>query len=119
MKTYEKGRNAFIILALFIIGCDKSDPNPTKPNLDITYSESPFDLQGVNAKFAKDIAYDDKERTQFDIWLPNSNTATGLVIYVHGGGFSSGDKVELGISHLTSRFCLKIILLLLRFATRY
>jgi hypothetical protein len=49
-------------------------------------------LQAINAKFAKDIPYDDNERTQFDIWLPNSETPTGLVIYVHGGGFSSGDK---------------------------
>lgn len=59
---------------------------------NITFSNSPFDLQGINAKFAKDIAYDSKTRTQFDIWLPNSNTPTGLVIYVHGGGFTSGDK---------------------------
>jgi acetyl esterase/lipase len=56
------------------------------------YSNSPFDVQSANAKFAKDIAYDSKERAQFDIWLPTSSTPTGLVIYVHGGGFTSGDK---------------------------
>jgi hypothetical protein len=72
------------------MACSKNEDIQEIQN--ITYSESPFDLQGVNAKFAKNIAYDNKERTQFDIWLPNSNTPTGLVIYVHGGGFSSGDK---------------------------
>lgn len=79
-----------ILLFLFILSCKEKEE--TKKTSNITFSDSPFDLQGIEAKFAKDIAYDSKERTQFDIWLPNSNTATGLVIYVHGGGFTSGDK---------------------------
>lgn len=81
-----------VIFTSFIFSCGKNDDNPITPETNITFSESPFDLQGINAKFAKDIPYDNKERTQLDIWLPNSNTLTGLVIYVHGGGFSSGDK---------------------------
>lgn len=90
MKTYKKALIA--ILLSFTFSCQKNDNNPLIPSSNITFSESPFDLQGINAKFSKDIAYDNKERTQFDIWLPNSNTPTGLVIYVHGGGFTSGDK---------------------------
>jgi alpha/beta hydrolase fold len=82
----------FLALILFLTGCSKKDETPTNTGSTITYSNSPFDLQGINAKFAKDIAYDSKTRTQFDIWLPVSNTPTGLVIYVHGGGFTSGDK---------------------------
>lgn len=91
-KNYLKSYVAFLILALFSFGCGKKGENPVTPSTNITYSNSPFDLQGINAKFAKDIAYDSKARTQFDIWLPNSNNPTGLVIYVHGGGFTSGDK---------------------------
>lgn len=87
-------KNKIVILILFIAlsSCQKNDDdsNITYPN--INFSESPFDIQSVNAQFAKDIPYDNKERTQFDIWLPTSNTPTGLVIYVHGGGFTSGDK---------------------------
>ncbi len=93
MKTFQKMSIPFLFLILFAFGCKKNeDNNPTSPSSSITYSNSPFDLQGVNAKFAKDIAYDNKERTQFDIWLPTSTIPTGLVIYVHGGGFTSGDK---------------------------
>jgi len=80
------------LLITFVFSCGKDDENEIAPISTITYSNSPFDLQGINAKFAKNIAYDDKERTQFDIWLPHSSTPTGLVIYVHGGGFTSGDK---------------------------
>jgi para-nitrobenzyl esterase len=92
MKIYPKQSIAFLFLVLFTFGCKKNEDNPVIPSSNITFSDSPFDLQGINAKFAKDIAYDSKARTQLDIWLPNSNTPTGLVIYVHGGGFTSGDK---------------------------
>lgn len=90
MKQFKK----FTILLLFsfLFSCDRNEDNPVTPSSNITFSNSPFDLQGINAKFAKDIPYDSKTRTQFDIWLPTSNTPTGLVIYVHGGGFTSGDK---------------------------
>lgn len=80
------------MITLFFCACAKNEDNQLTPSSNITFSNSPFDLQGINAKFAKDIEYDNKARTQFDIWLPNSNTPTGLVIYVHGGGFTSGDK---------------------------
>lgn len=92
MKTYQKKYMAFLLVVLFTFSCSENDENQAIPSSNITFSNSPFDLQGVDAKFAKDIAYDNKTRTQFDIWLPNSNTPTGLVIYVHGGGFTSGDK---------------------------
>jgi acetyl esterase/lipase len=78
------------ILFLLSISCNKEDS--IDKISDLVFSESPFTLNGIDAKFSKDISYDIKQRTQFDIWLPNSNTPTGLVIYVHGGGFTSGDK---------------------------
>jgi len=95
MKTHYKQLIIFLVALLFTFSCSNNEENqviPTIPGTNITFSDSPFDLQGINAKFAKDIAYDNKSRTQFDIWLPTSNTPTGLVIYVHGGGFTSGDK---------------------------
>lgn len=88
-------QKSFFILTLFtlsFIGCSKKQDTAVTTATNISYSSSPFDLQGINAKFAKDIAYDNKPRTKFDIWIPNSSTPTGLVIYVHGGGFTSGDK---------------------------
>lgn len=88
-------RLCFIVLLLGCLNSSCANRNANgsvDPNSTIVYSNSPFDLQGINAKFAKDISYDSKERTQFDIWLPTSTAPIGLVIYVHGGGFTSGDK---------------------------
>jgi alpha/beta hydrolase fold len=92
MEKYPKNIFAFSFLVLLTFGCGKNGDNPVTSSSNIIFSTPPFDLQGINAKFAKDIAYDSKTRTQFDIWLPNSSTPTGLVIYAHGGGFTSGDK---------------------------
>lgn len=86
-----KLRSIFACVAfLNVMSCDKEEP--VQKASDLVFSDSPFPLNGIPAKFSKDIDYDSKQRTQFDIWLPDSNTPTGLVIYTHGGGFSSGDK---------------------------
>ena len=38
------------------------------------------------------VPYGDHERQVFDIWITPSDEATPLVIYIHGGGFRSGNK---------------------------
>lgn len=83
----------FIILTIVtsFYSCKNEEVNPKDPT-GIEFSTAPFDLDGINAKFAKDIAYDDKERTKLDIFLPESSTPTPLVIYIHGGGYKTGDK---------------------------
>lgn len=42
-----------------------------------------------------DIAYGNGEKNTFDLYLPQNNTREnyGLVVYLHAGGFTSGDKV--------------------------
>lgn len=85
-------KTQLIFLSLFLLtaSCDKDDL--IDKTSDLVFSESPFPLNGIASKFSKDISYDNKQRTQFDIWLPDATTPTGLVIYIHGGGFTSGDK---------------------------
>ena len=43
-----------------------------------------------------DFAYGDREANTFDLYLPKDNRkdAYGLVIYLHAGGFTSGDKTD-------------------------
>ena len=45
----------------------------------------------VEATFA-DVAYGAHEKQKFDLWVADSSLPTPLVIYIHGGGFSAGDK---------------------------
>ncbi|MEM7019579.1 MAG: hypothetical protein AAF512_19865, partial [Pseudomonadota bacterium] len=82
------------VLALFVlVSCsdDKSAMMPSDfqdPLIDLKFSKSPIDLQGTQALFASDIPYDKYDNTKFDVFLPTSTTATGLVIFIHGGGFT-------------------------------
>lgn len=43
-----------------------------------------------------DLAYGEGDAQKFDLYLPKDNTIDryGLVVYLHAGGFSSGDKSE-------------------------
>ncbi len=43
-----------------------------------------------------DVSYGDKESNKFDIYLPKDNTKEnyGLVVYLHAGGFTTGDKID-------------------------
>jgi acetyl esterase/lipase len=46
---------------------------------------------GVPATFS-DVKYGPHDRNRFDIWFAQSSTPTPLVLYFHGGGFTSKDK---------------------------
>lgn len=43
-----------------------------------------------------DISYGDKESNKFDLYVPADNTkdSYGLVVYLHAGGFTTGDKKD-------------------------
>ena len=43
-----------------------------------------------------DLSYGDRQTNKFDMYLPADNTRNnyGLVVYLHAGGFTSGDKAD-------------------------
>ena len=55
----------------------------------------------------KDIVYGENEANKFDLYLPKDNTRNsyGLVVYLHAGGFTSGDKS--GDEQILSWLCKK------------
>lgn len=64
-----------------------------KPSWSKKYSVEWSDEIGT---LYSDISYGDKEANKFDLYVPKDNTKKnyGLVVYLHAGGFTSGDKVE-------------------------
>lgn len=84
----------YTVLLLFLMSCNQETaPEDNENNeLNLTFSESPILIDDADVKFVQNINYDDGERNQFDIFLPASDTPTPLVIFIHGGGFFSGDK---------------------------
>jgi acetyl esterase/lipase len=75
-----------IVTMLILMGCQPGDitppPNPT-----------PIILKDTTIK---DISYGADANQKLDLGLPaNRTSATPLVIVIHGGGWSTGDKTEL------------------------
>ncbi|MDG2273476.1 MAG: carboxylesterase family protein [Halioglobus sp.] len=91
------------VAATFLLGaCSDSGNNNAsistespRPALEFTSTESPIDLQGINADFAANIEYGEFKRNKFDIFLPRDcDEPTPLIMFIHGGGFTGGDKAS-------------------------
>ncbi|MEI8315930.1 MAG: alpha/beta hydrolase [Verrucomicrobiota bacterium] len=48
------------------------------------------------------LAYGPHNHNVLDLWKAKSDTPTPLVVFIHGGGFSSGNKEELRLAMLTN-----------------
>ncbi len=64
---------------------------------------APVNIRGERAAFT-DEKYGSHERNTFDIWQAQSENPTPLVIYIHGGGFTGGDKSKYHSSEDLARF---------------
>ena len=68
--------------------------------IKITYSplakEYKIDWNDTIGTVRTNIAYENKEQNKFDLYLPaDKNKETyGLIVYLHAGGFTSGDKSD-------------------------
>ena len=91
----KKGKGMFIFICIllfifsFIIGVISK--SAIKPEWSKKYSVEWSDEIGT---LHKDITYGDGEANKFDLYLPKDNTKEnyGLVVYLHAGGFTAGDK---------------------------
>ena len=63
------------------------------PLLDITPTDAPAKIDRVGT-FYKKVPYGDDSRNVFDLALPEGEGPFPLILFVHGGGFTSGNKSE-------------------------
>ena len=64
---------------------------PIEP-LGPTAAESPIDLEEIEATWYPDVAYGTGFNQLLDVFVPASADPTPLAIFIHGGGFTGGDK---------------------------
>ena len=69
----------------------------------LLFSWSPSSAQA--APTHQNVAYGDHERQVLDYWQAEADSPTPLFVWIHGGGFSHGDKASLPEALLTA--CLK------------
>ncbi|MBP3917106.1 alpha/beta hydrolase [Clostridium sp.] len=96
-KEGKKGRIMFIFICVlaFIISFVGSAifKMTYKPKWAKKYS---IDWNDSIGTIHKDISYGDKESNKFDLYVPKDNSKEnyGLIVYLHAGGFTSGDKSD-------------------------
>lgn len=88
----------FFIIPFVVAAC--SDDHDSSA-LDLNISESPVDLNN-DAIFSENIAYGDDPLQAFDIFIPESDEPTPLIIWIHGGGFTAGDKADFYTGSMAS-----------------
>jgi len=91
VKVVPIGIGILVFLAAFIGGVASKlavTPAWTK-NYSVEWSDEIGTLK-------TDISYGDGEANKFDLYLPKDNTkeSYGLVVYLHAGGFTTGDKAD-------------------------
>jgi len=76
---------------------DSADEDTELPDNDFNYppsETSPIDLEGIDAYYYSDISYGEDTANRIDLFAAKSESPTPVVIFIHGGGFTAGDKSE-------------------------
>ncbi len=72
-----------------------TDPVDPPPTLDLEPSDPPFALPDGSIAY-RDVMYGTHEQNGFDVLLPPpAGEAAPLLVFIHGGGFTGGDKQTL------------------------
>lgn len=95
MSEKKKGRGMFILICIVVfiicfVGSAVFKITYT-PKWSKKFSVEWNDSIGI---IHKDISYGEKPANKFDLYVPKDNSKEnyGLVVYLHAGGFTSGDK---------------------------
>jgi len=103
MYSLNRVPHALLVAALFLAACgsdgggNASTINTPPPEpLDLQATAAPFELGSFAAEYYEAIEYGPYEENLFDIYLPESDQPTPLLIYIHGGGFTGGSRDTSG-----------------------
>lgn len=85
-----KKLSLFSFACLFLFSCSKNEINPVIPPL-------PAPPSALAASTQTDVAYGADPLQKMDVYLPagRTTTATKLLILIHGGSWSAGDKNDM------------------------
>ncbi len=94
-KMRGKGMSGFIYMIVFIVsfGIGAASKLLIKPSWAKKYS---VHMTSEIGKVYKDISYGETEARKFDLYIPADadKENCGLAVYLHAGGFTSGDKAD-------------------------
>lgn len=87
------------ILLLFLLlvlspGCSSSDDDTFVPETQEEIADTPAPLSNL---VLTDVSYGENDQQVYDLYLPEgrSSSKTKVVVIIHGGGWTSGDKTDM------------------------
>ncbi len=92
MKDLRFVHVSILVAALFVGACGSESDSGTPPAepLELTEAQAAFDIG--SAKYYEAIEYGPYDENLFDIYIPESQEPTPLLLYIHGGGFTGGSR---------------------------
>lgn len=93
-KGIKKGMFIFLCILVFILSFVVGIVS--KITHDSTHGKYTVEWNESIGTIYTDIAYGEKPANKFDLYLPadNSKDSYGLIVYLHAGGFTTGDKSD-------------------------
>jgi len=85
-----------IVVTIVLSGCAPAEEGADDPNRGAGLE---FEAT-ANARVFRNLKYGPHTLQAIDLWIPESRQPTPLVLFIHGGGFSGGDKDALGLQLL-------------------
>jgi acetyl esterase/lipase len=78
-----------VLILSFVVGIVSKGVKPWANEYKVKWND---DIGTIH----KDISYGEEESNKFDLYVPKDNSKEnyGLVVYLHAGGFTSGDKAD-------------------------
>ena len=96
MKELRFVQISVLFTALFVFACGSESESGTPPAepLELSEAQAAFDIG--SAKYFEAIEYGPYDENLFDIYIPESEEPTPLLLYIHGGGFTGGSRDTSG-----------------------
>lgn len=98
MKNEKKGtkRGMFIFLCILIFIISFVVGIVSRIAYDPTHGKYSVEWNDNVGKIISDIPYGELESNKFDLYIPSDNSKQnyGLIVYLHAGGFRTGDKKD-------------------------
>lgn len=98
MRNYKKGnkKGMFIFLCILLFIVSFGSGIVFKGTYDPTHGKYKVNWTDETGKIYSDISYGELETNKFDLYVPkdNSKKSYGLIVYLHAGGFRTGDKTD-------------------------
>lgn len=95
MSSSIRIRHFLIGVAVVLAACGSDSSAATLPPpvpLELQATAAPVELGAIETEYYEALSYGPYDENLFDIYIPESEAPTPLLLWIHGGGFTGGSR---------------------------